>query len=99
MSDDPVWDAFVASLDPVAVEKERTNLVPSIERPHGPEDIRMRTQHAARAAAYRAGARGDLVRIQAEQIGWQARADQRAAQQQREAAIRAYARTHRKAAA
>jgi hypothetical protein len=99
MSDDPVWDAFVASLDPVAVERERTNLVPAIERPHGPEDVRMRAQHATRAAAFWASAQGDLGQVRIEQIGWRARAAERAARQQREAARRAFARTHRKAAA
>lgn len=97
---DSAWDAFVASLDPQTIEQERCSPeAAAVERPWSVEDIRLRTRHAERVAAYENRGCGDIDLILTEQVGWETARRARQLQQKREAQIRAYARTHRKATA
>ena len=60
MSDD-AWDTFIAALNPAEVERERYRPPTHHERPHSPEDVRMRSRHHQVVTAFYIAKSGHVV--------------------------------------
>ena len=82
------WVAFVASIDLVKLERERTGIPKASERPGSPADQQMRVLHAERADRFRRGVqrRGDKAALVAEASAWNRRMGREKAQRAIDAA-------------
>jgi len=95
---DDAWDTFIASLNPEALEQERMRppVDVSLERPNGPEDVRMRHWHDdTRDRFYKALWRAERLAEHSAAVAYAQQrraADIEADQQTIEYQIRAYAR-------
>lgn len=60
-AEDDTWDAFIAAINPADVERERYRPPTEHERPHSPEDIRMRSRHHQVVTAFYIAKAGHVV--------------------------------------